>query len=80
MNTTPTPTPSLGTLALLLIRLDGRCGDPEPWVKVDALAATHRMPLETVRAGLQSLWNDGHVRCMLGADGLIERARSAVKG
>lgn len=68
---------SLGMRALLLIRLDGRQGE---WVAVQVLAATHSLPAPVVREGLQSLWDEGYVRCRLGPDGLIEAAMSAVKG
>lgn len=69
--------PSLGTMALLLIRLDARAGDAQRWLSVHDLAALHRMPLDAVRAGLQALWDDRYIVCQLGADGQIAAAAAA---
>ena len=66
---------SLGTRALLLIRLDGRLGQH---VSVETLAACHRLRPDVVREGLQSLWDEGCVRCPRGAGGLIGPAWSMV--
>lgn len=67
--------PSLGTLALLLIRLDGRA---DQMVPVHTLAQTHRMSVERVRAGLQALWDQGYVHCEIGPDGQIHAAQAMV--
>lgn len=69
--------PSLGTRALLLIRLGAHCGD---MVSVDKLAHSYHLPPERVRAALQALWDEGYVRCELGADGLIHAAQDVTKG
>lgn len=66
--------PSLGTQALLLVRLTARAGQCVP---VQTLCAFHAMPEPTVRAALQALWDKGYVRCTLGSDGLICAAQAA---
>lgn len=51
---------SLGTQALLLIRLDARSHE---FVAVAEMAKYLQLPVEQVRVELQALWDQGYVQC-----------------
>jgi DNA-binding GntR family transcriptional regulator len=68
---------TMGTMALMLIRLDARAGQAVP---VADLATHYGVREELVREALQQLWDAGYARCELGADGLISTATSTGKG
>lgn len=73
---------TLGTMALMLIRLEERQGQ---YVSVAELAATYGLSEELVRQALDKLWDEGYVQCQRLAQseadvGVIEAACSVARG